>query len=236
VYNGSNLYTKHIVKNGDVKMEYEIINDNLQMVVANISPGEMVYGEAGAMVQNQTHNPERELNCKIVAGNVSISNVDSFLSALRNIAHKYAVTIQAMDAELIAGEEHIKSAVEKALRAVTRQKSITSDLGLETLLYAAGKRQIERALAMGVSEGEKKVALVIVTTTVERNLQCVAEEVKRQIELHEVPIEELESYSGNKKENLKNFFGITEAEIKAVGEKKLKMLVLERVALLDVLK
>jgi uncharacterized protein (AIM24 family) len=31
-------------------MEYEIIGDNLQMVVANISPGEMVYGEAGAMV------------------------------------------------------------------------------------------------------------------------------------------------------------------------------------------
>jgi KEOPS complex subunit Cgi121 len=176
------------------------------------------------------------LNCKIVAGNVSISNVDSFLSVLRNIAHKYAVTIQVMDAELIAGEEHIKSAVEKALRAVTRQKSITSDLGLETLLYAAGKRQIERALAMGVSEGEKKVALVIVATNVERDLQYVAEEVKRGIEMDEVPLDELESYSESKKEKLKNFFGITEAEIKAVGEKKLKMLVLERVALLDVLK
>lgn len=176
------------------------------------------------------------MNCKIVAGNVSISNVDGFLSALRNLAHKYAVTIQALDAELIAGEEHIMSAVEKALRAVTRQKSITSDLGLEILLYAAGKRQIERALAMGVSEDGKKVAIVIVATSEGRDLECVAEEVKRQIELHEVPIEELEIYSENKKEKLKNFFGITEAEIKAVGEKKLNMLVLERVALLDVLK
>ncbi len=50
---------------------------------------------------------EQELNCKIIVGKVSISNVDDFLSSLKNIAHKYAVIIQAMDAELIAGEEHI---------------------------------------------------------------------------------------------------------------------------------
>jgi len=35
---------------------------------------------------------------------------------------------------------------------------------------------------------------------------------------------------------VKKFFAISEAELEAVGEKKLKMLVLERVALLDVLK
>jgi uncharacterized protein (TIGR00266 family) len=33
-----------------VKMEYEIIGDNLQMVVTKISSGEKIYGEAGAMV------------------------------------------------------------------------------------------------------------------------------------------------------------------------------------------
>ena len=60
---------------------------------------------------------EQELNCKIVVGKVRISNVDDFLSLLQNIAHKYAVTIQAMDAELIAGSEHIISAVKKAIRA-----------------------------------------------------------------------------------------------------------------------
>ena len=55
---------------------------------------------------------EQELNCKIVAGIVSIKSVDDFLSVLRELAQKYVVTIQAMDAELIAGEEHIKSAVQ----------------------------------------------------------------------------------------------------------------------------
>lgn len=182
-------------------------------------------------------------NCKIIVGKVGISNVDDFLSLLKNIAHKYGVTIQAMDAELIAGQEHIKSAVKKAIRAVERKRSVTNELGLEVLLYAAGRRQIERALAMGVSvsEGEKRVAIVIVDASAraqrEKDLGVVAEEVKREIGLQEDPISELElEYRNDKKEGIKKFFGITEDELKAVGEPKLKMLVLERVAMLDVLK
>ena len=186
---------------------------------------------------------EQELNCKIIVGKVGISNVDDFLSSLKNIAHEYDVTIQAMDAELIAGGEHIISAVKKAIRATERKRSIASDLGLEILLYAAGRRQIERALAMGVSvsEGEKRVAIVIVDASAraqrEKDLEMVAEEVKRKIGIQEEPISELElEYKEDKKEGIKKFFDITEAELKAVGESKLKMLVLERVAMLDVLK
>ncbi len=187
------------------------------------------------MIEFDSQKQEKRLNCKIVAGKVGISNVDGFLSLLKSIALKHGVTIQAMDAELIAGEAHIKSAVKKALRAVERKRNITSDLGLEILLYAAGKRQIERALAMGVSEGENKVALVIVDATGEKDLEGVAEEVKRKTGIEEEPIQELE-YNKTKKEKIKKFFTITEVEIKAVGEKKLGMLVLERVAMLDVLK
>ncbi|KAF5436966.1 KEOPS complex protein [Candidatus Methanophagaceae archaeon] len=184
---------------------------------------------------NQDYEKERVLNCKIITGKVWVSNVTEFLSLLKSIAHKYAVTIQAMDAELIAGEAHIKSAVIKAIRAVASKRNITNDLGLEILLYAAGKRQIERAFAMGVTEGENKVALVIVDATTEKDLAVVVEEVKKETKLEEAPIRELD-YIEAKKANLEEFFNITDAEINAVGEKKLKMLVLERVALLDVLK
>ncbi len=185
----------------------------------------------------------QELNCKLIAGKVRVSNVGDFHAVLKTIAHKYDVTIQAMNAELVAGEEHIKSAVKKALRAVGRNRNITNDLSLEILLYAAGKRQIERALAMGVSESEdeKRVAIVIVDASAraqrEKDLEMVAEEVKRKIGVQEEPISELElEYKEDKKEGIKKFFDITEAELKAVGEPKLKMLVLERVAMLDVLK
>ncbi len=189
---------------------------------------------------------EQELNCKIIVGKVSISNVDDFLSSLKNIAHKYAVIIQAMDAELIVGEEHIISAVKKAMRAMERKRNITSDLGLEILLYAAGRRQIENALAMGVSlsarETEERVAIVIVDAFSaraqrEKDLGMVVEEVKREIGIQEEPISELElEYEGKKKDKIMKFFDITEVELKVAGELKLKMLVLERVAMLDVLK
>ncbi len=192
-------------------------------------------------VSKMPDSEEQELNCKIVAGIVSIKSVDDFLSVLREIAQKYAVTIQAMDAELIAGEEHIKSAVKKAIRAVEKRKSITSDLSLEILLYAAGKRQIERALTMGVTEGDKKVAIVIVDVTSKKDLGEVAEEVKRKTGIVDAPIQDWElelelEDNEHKKEKLKKFFAISEEELNAVGEKKLKILVLERVALLDVLK
>ena len=193
----------------------------------------------------------QELNCKLIAGKVRVSNVDDFLAVLKTIAHKYDVTIQAMNAELIAGEEHIKSAVKKALRAVGRNRNITNDLGLEILLYAAGRRQIERALAMGVSKSEdenaKTVAIVIVDTHTYtsasrgKDLDMVAEEVKRETMMVEEPVQELElglelEHNEDKKEQLKRFFEISEDELKAVGESKLKQLVLERVAMLDVLK
>jgi len=47
---------------------------------------------------------------------------------------------------------------------------------------------------------------------------------------------ELETEREEKREKLMRFFNITDDEIEAVGERKLKMLVLERVALLDVYK
>ena len=182
---------------------------------------------------------KQKLNCKIVVGTVSINSVEDSLAVLREIARKCAVTIQALDAELIAGEDHITSAVKKAIRAVEKRKSITSDLGLEILLYAAGKRQIERALTMGVTEGDKKVAIVIVDARDGKDLDLVAEEVKRKTGMKEEPIRDLElevEHNEHKRDKLKKFFAITGEELNAVGEHKLKMLVLERVALLDVLK
>ena len=177
--------------------------------------------------------------CKIIAGKVDISNVDEFLSLLKTIAHKYGVTIQAMAAGKIADEEHIRSAVKKAIRAMQGKRGITSDLGLEILLYASGKRQIERALEIGVSRGEKKVVIIVVGSEKGKDLGFVVEEVKREIKIEEEPVSELElelDYTEEKRKEIKKFFDITEEEIKAVGEKKLKKLVLERVAMLDILK
>ena len=176
---------------------------------------------------------------RCIAGKVRISDVDDFLAILKDIAHRYSVAIQAMDAELVAGEAHIKSAVQKAVRAIRQGDGITNDLSMEVLLYAAGRRQIERALAMGVSAGDnKKVVIVIIDDANDKDLDAIADELKQRVGLEEQPMEELESETDTeeKRNKLMRFFNITDAEIAAVGERKLKMLVLERVALLEVYK
>ncbi|MBN1763285.1 MAG: hypothetical protein JW878_09480 [Methanomicrobia archaeon] len=177
-------------------------------------------------------------NCTILVGNVTIAAVREFLAVLNRIVQDYAVTIQALNATLIAGVGHINSAVQKAIRALEHKQGITSDLGLEILLYASGRRQIERALAMGVTEGENTVAVVIIDVAGDKDLNAVAEAVTRKTGIAEVPVQELEvnPRDEQKKANLKRFFAITDEEMKAVGEQKLQQLVLERVALLDVLK
>ena len=180
-----------------------------------------------------------EAHYRIVVGTVTITSVSEFLAVLKAIAEQYAVTIQALDTDLVVSEAHLHTAVEKALRAVKKGTNITSELGMEILVYAAGKRQIGRALAMGVTEGEKRVACVIVAPAPETDLNAVVAALKVSTGLSEEPCalqpSEFE-HDVSKRARLKRFFGITDSELRAVGAEKLEQLVLERVALLDVLK
>ena len=181
----------------------------------------------------------RKAQYRIVVGTVTIASVSEFLAALKAIAEQHAVTIQALDTDLVVSAAHLHSAVEKALRAMAKGTNITSELGMEILVYAAGKRQIGRALAMGVTEGQKRIACIIVATTVEADLDAAIAAVKARTGLNEEPnalqTSEL-AHDASKRARLKRFFGITDMELNAVGEEKLQQLVLERVALLDVLK
>jgi KEOPS complex subunit Cgi121 len=186
-----------------------------------------------------TANELRTATCSILVGRVRIASVDSFLATLQHLARAYAVTIQAMDAELVAGEAHLRAAVEKAIRAFTQNRQLTDDLGLEILLYLAGKRQIERALALGVTASERRVVILLVDPAGTHDLAPVAAEVTRQVGLEEEPVAALEralECDAGKREKLERFFGITGDELQAVGAEKLDLLVVERVALLDVLK
>ena len=181
----------------------------------------------------------RESPYRILVGTVSIGSVSEFLAVLKAIAEQHAVTIQALDTDLVVSEAHLHSAVKKALRAVKKGTNITSELGMEILVYAAGKRQIGRALAMGVTEGQKRIAFIIVATAAETDLDAVVAAVKTRTGLNEEQnaLQTLEfEQDASKRARLKRFFGITDRELSAVGEEKLQQLVLERVALLDVLK
>ena len=167
----------------------------------------------------------------LTAGTCEIPDTGVFLSTIGSIASKYGITVQAIDADLIAGREHVIAAVEKAIRAMERSENISGDPGLEILLRASGNRQIKKALSMGVRNGRNNVILVAVGKSIPA---AVAGELENLVDSSDAT--DVTLYGPEKRDSIISFFGITESEIAAVGDEKIPELVLERVALVDVLK
>jgi KEOPS complex subunit Cgi121 len=166
---------------------------------------------------------------KMIGGSASIRNVPAFLKELASISSLHNTVVQAMDADKIAGEKHIAFAVEKALRAVENGSNVARDTGVEIMRYASGKRQIEEAFSMGVREGNMNMVFVVLgePDNVDLTLQDLMEIVDEKPVIN---------YSESKNETLASQFSITSQEIEAVGKDSIPLLVLERVALVDILK
>ena len=170
---------------------------------------------------------------EVVEGVAGIDDPDAFLGTVDDVAEAHGVTIQAFDARYVVGREHLERAVALATRAISRGEAIARDEGVEILLYAAGRRQINRALAMGVPEGESPLVAVVVDTGLESPAgvptadEAAAADALRD---HLDPTETLGEYD---EDRVCDFFGITEREREAtVGD--LTDLVCERAALLVV--
>ncbi|HDM36790.1 MAG TPA: TIGR00295 family protein [Candidatus Syntrophoarchaeum butanivorans] len=167
---------------------------------------------------------------EILWGTAEIRDVNSLMRKISKISKERGVVIQLVDGELVAGVEHVKSAVKKAIRSMREGEQIASNPALEILLYMSGTRNISRALEMGVKEGKGVVCLVLLGDNIDESLKQQIFELL-SFEPHGVP-----GYDDERKARLMDFFEITETELGAVGEDKLEKLVMERVALLEVLK
>jgi len=166
----------------------------------------------------------------VVEGRADIDDVGAFVAELDAIGDAHGVTVQAFDARYVVDRAHLERAVALAGRARDRGEAIADDFGVEILLYAAGRRQIDRALEMGVSEGECPVVAVVVGEASERaNDDTVGGAVTPLRELL-TPAETLGDYDA---ERVGEFFGVTETELEATNG-TLADAVRERVALLPV--
>jgi KEOPS complex subunit Cgi121 len=75
-------------------------------------------------------------------------------------------TIQLLNADGIAGYEHILHATIHAIKAFERDENIANDLGLEICVRASAQRQISKALnILGIKEGEMNICAVTVGCT-----------------------------------------------------------------------
>lgn len=167
---------------------------------------------------------------EIVEGILFVENLQEFLNDIRSLAVSNEVIIQAMDAGKLVGISHIDLAIRKAMRAFKQQQNVARDLGVEMMRYASGRRQISEAFSLGLSEGENHVVFVVLGEVQEAVLQTSA--ILRDF----VEASPVIDYRPEKKAILMQHFGIQEAEIIAVGDARLPDLVLERVALVDLLK
>jgi KEOPS complex subunit Cgi121 len=161
---------------------------------------------------------------RLVEGTATVEDVDAFLAELAAVGEATGCTVQAFDARYVMGREHLERAVELADRAIERGEAVADDRAVEILLYAAGRRQINRALEMGVGEGECPVVVVV-----DGDDEAAAAEQAGELL---APVDTLAAEHVDPV-RVRSFFDVSDEEVAAVAG-DLQDLVLERVALLDV--
>ncbi|ELY90618.1 KEOPS complex Cgi121-like subunit [Natrialba hulunbeirensis JCM 10989] len=168
------------------------------------------------------------LECRL-----AVDDLDAFVTDLGEISERHGVTIQAFDARYVAGQQHLQRTVEFADRAIDRGENVARDRAVEILLYAAGRRQIDQALEMGVSEGETRAVVLIDHAGSTENGRGDLEAAREAITELETFVEPEPTLDDTDEETLQSFFDITGAE-RAATDASLGALVRERVALLEV--
>ena len=180
----------------------------------------------------------------LVEGEARIDDLDAFLADLTGIGGATGCTVQAFDARYVVDHRQLSRALELADRAIARGENVARDRGVEVLLYAAGRRQIDRALAMGVPEGGGPVVVLVAAdpetgaTDDEGGDASDADADAREAEAADRVADLLDPAEtlGNHDEALvREFFDVGDTELVAT-EGTLADVVHERVALLDVRK
>ncbi|WP_135303417.1 KEOPS complex subunit Cgi121 [Haloarcula amylovorans] len=171
---------------------------------------------------------------EVVEGVADVADVGEFVERVDAIGERHGVTVQVFDARYVVDRAHLERAVELATRAHSRNDAIAEDFGVEILLYAAGRRQINRALEMGVSEGETPVVAAVVSDEADGDPTASEDDTETgaAADLCELlpPTETLGEYDP---ERVRAFFDVTDTEL-AATDGTLADAVRERVALLVV--
>lgn len=162
---------------------------------------------------------------RTIAATTTIDDLDGFLAEIDAISEATGAAIQCFDADYVAGDRHLRRAVELAERAREHGTAVAREPAVEILLYAAGRRQINQALEMGVAEGDSDVVSVVSGGDEAAAEQQVRELLGASDAGRDVPRGDAET--------IRTFFDIGDAEV-GVVDGDLEDIVIERVALLDV--
>ncbi|RDZ66227.1 KEOPS complex component [Haloferax sp. Atlit-12N] len=161
---------------------------------------------------------------RLVEAEATVSDLDSFIAVVSDVADETGATVQAFDARYVVDREHLEQATELADRAIARGNEIARDRAVEILLYASGRRQINRAFEIGVSEGTLPVVILV----------DGGDEADAEAALFDrLDLEPAETLGDYDEALVRDVFDVGETELK-VADGDLPALVKERVALLAV--
>ena len=164
-----------------------------------------------------------------------IKDVEAFISQVLQFSNEERVVLQVMDATMVYSKDHLLSATLHATRACEQGTNATGRLGLEIMLYAAGERQIDKAIKkMGVKNGKQRIAVVL-TDMLRQNMKGNRGERVRKKFLTTFHFKADDSVLHGDMRTLKRF-GISEKELSTVPESQYGDLILEKVAFVDVMK
>ena len=167
----------------------------------------------------------------------TISDPEKTVKDIELLGKKYNVLIELVDAELIYSEPHVISAIEHAIRSFQHNDNATSTLQLELLLYLAGERQIHKAIKkVGVTPDTNDFVIIIVA---EINAfkgfngklsNTIMDSVLKTTRLKQNNNDITGSQTTLRK------FGITQKEIDTVTTDNYEGLILEKIAMVDIIK
>ncbi|MGZ7050221.1 MAG: KEOPS complex subunit Cgi121 [Methanobacterium sp.] len=102
-----------------------------------------------------------EYNIQIAGFTHKVTNFDDLMKKINQISNN--CKIQLLNADGIAGYEHILHATLHAIKAFERNENIANDLGIEICVRASAQRQISKALQiLGIKKDEMNICAVAV--------------------------------------------------------------------------
>jgi KEOPS complex subunit Cgi121 len=159
----------------------------------------------------------------------TIRDPAALLRDLRAIAADHDARIICFNADMIAGRVHAAAAVARALRAFEEGDTLSNTLEMESLLFAASSRQCNIAASFGIHEGENRLYICCYPARAE--IWAALEPLFHFVQ------ESWDTISPEKRKRLMETFMISPEEITAAGGNgRFVDLVLERVALLQVMR
>jgi len=165
----------------------------------------------------------------------TISNIDSFVQKLLEFSKEENLVVQAFDATAIYNIDHLISASAHAKRAFDQGTNATNSLALEILLYAAGERQIQKAIKkIGVRKGKQRIAFLFTDEKNQKRNRHPDDIIIKRL-LHTFHLTLDNTVLQGDRTTLKRF-GITTQELSTIPEGKYGDLILEKIALVDVIK